>query len=198
MPRIFSLLLFSILVSSFVSPAFAKDISLIDTAAVTAKFENAMALGRETLLRYPKPRYLIYKVAVSFSVTNGLDGNVAGKIPVGVVSAEFKGEYEQVSTRKESFTYVPASTIPTTVEDFGVLAFINRIQEKVSADLKTKVFVVSRAEHEEEFVVGIDGQGKLSFFSIVDIGGAVNLKNSHKIAFYFCLLGNDGKCVESP
>lgn len=194
MPRIFSF--FLAVFALFTSPVTAKEFSLIDTAAVTTKFENAMALARETLLRYPKPRYLVYKVVASFSVTNGLDGSVEGKIPVGVVSASFKGEYEQISTRKETFTYVPTTTIPTNVEDFGVLAFINQIQSKVSTDLKTKPFVVSRAEHEEEFVVGIDGEGKLSFFSIVDVGGHADLKNSHKITFYFCLFGNDGKCVE--
>jgi hypothetical protein len=183
---------------SLISPVAAKEFSLVDTAAVSTKFENSMALAKETLQRYPPPRYLIYKVVVTFSVATGVDGNVEGKIPVGFVSFGFKGDYEQLTTKKQTFTYVPNTTIPTNVEDFGVLAFINQIQEKISTDLKKKQFVVTRAEHEEEFIVGIDGEGKLSFFNIADISGGANMKNSHKITFYFCLLGNDGKCVVSP
>jgi hypothetical protein len=179
------------------APTAAKDFSLIDTSAVSTKFENSMALAKETLRRYPAPRYMIYKVVVTFSLATGLDGSVEGKIPVGFVSVGFKGDYEQVTTKKQTFTYVPNTTIPTNVEDFGVLAFINQIQEKISTDLKKNPFIVTRAEHEEEFVVGIDGQGKLSFFNVADISGKASLKNTHKITFHFCLLGNDGKCVET-
>jgi hypothetical protein len=189
--------MFLALFTSLTIPVAGKEFSLIDTAAVSAKFENSMALAKETLQRYPPPRYMIYKVVVTFSLATGLDGEPEGKIPVGLVSIGFKGDYDQLKTTKQTFTYVPAATIPTNVEDFGVLAFINQIQEKIAADLKKKDFLIMRAEYEQEFVVGIDGEGKLSFFSVADISGGANLKNSHKITFYFCLLGNDGKCVES-
>jgi hypothetical protein len=174
----------------------ANDFILIDPPIITQKFENSMAIAKETLRRFPPPRYMINKVVVTFSVTSGLDGSAEGKIPVGLLSIGFKGEYQQTKTTKQTFTYAPAGSIPTNVEDFGVLAFINQIQEKISADLKKKDFIVTRAEYEQEFVIGIDGEGKISFLSVVDVSGKADLKNSHKITFYFCLLTIEGKCSE--
>ncbi len=114
----------------------AKDLSLIDTAAITSKFENSMAIAKETLRRFPPPRYLIYKVVVTFSITDGLDGAIEGKIPVGLVSIGFKGDYEQVKTKKQTFTYVPNTAIPTNVEDFGVLAFIIKFRKNFLPTLR--------------------------------------------------------------
>ena len=174
--------------------ASAQNYSLIDTGVITKKFESSMAMAKALLERFTPPRYMIYKVIVTFSITNGFDGAAEGKIPVGVASVGFKGDYEQIATKKQTFTYVPNTTIPTNVEDFGVLAFITQIQTKVSQDLKKAPFIVSRAEHEEEFMVAIDGEGKLSFLELASISGSANLKNSHKITFFFCLLNNEGNC----
>jgi hypothetical protein len=181
---------------AYATAAQALNVSLINTDVITNKFENSMAIAKQLLDRFPPPKYMIYKIVVTFSVTDDLEGSGEGKIPVGVLSAGFKGDYEKLTTRKQSFTYVPTATIPTNIDDFGVLRFINQIQAKVSADLKTAPFVRSRAEYEEEFVVGVGGDGNLSFLGVASLSGSVRVKNSHTIKFYFCLMTNEGKCAE--
>jgi hypothetical protein len=110
---------------------------------------------------------MIYKVVVTFSVTNGIDGVGEGKIPIGLVSIGFKGEYQQIKTKKQTFTYVPNVTIPTNVEDFGVLGFINQIQAKISTDFKKAPFIVSRAEHEKNSLLELTARVSYHFWTLL-------------------------------
>lgn len=178
------------------STLHAQDVQFIDTEKIREKFETSLGVIKERLESTAPPRYFLNKAEISFSVTSGVDGNVEGKIPIAVVSVSFSGKYGQVKTRRETYTYVPRTSIPVSFEDLGVAAFLAGLHEKVAEKLKTADFIVTAAKHEEDFVIVLSGEGKLEFLSLLSFGADVQTSNGHKMTFHFCLLGNDGNCLE--
>ena len=82
-------------------------------------------------------------------------------------------------------------------DDLGVGEFVTRIQNKFENDLASNsAFVVANASLEHSFLIKVEGTAKLTFLSVVSLQGGMELKNVQTIIFRFCLLGNDGECIE--
>ncbi len=177
-------------------PAYAQEVELIDPDDIREKFETSLTVIKEHLETIDPPRYFMHKAEISFAVTTGMDGNIEGKIPVAVGSVSFDGNYGEVRTKRETYTYSPRTSIPVNFEDLGVVAFLTGLQEDVGGRLQDTEFLVTGAEHEEEFVIVLSGEGKLNFLSVLSFGVGVEVQNSHKMTFHFCLLGNDGQCEQ--
>ncbi len=191
-----SALLIAALLSAYPSAALPQEIRLIDTETVRDKFETSMSIAREYLATVDPPKYHLYKAAVTFSVTSGADGSVSGKIPAAIVSAAFTGKYGEISTVTKTYTYMPRDSIPVNFDDFGVLAFVSDLQSDIKEQLRESDHVVTNAELEGEFVVMAAGEAEITFLAVASLGVDVEVKNKHKMTFYFCLLGNDGQCIQ--
>jgi hypothetical protein len=185
--------LLTVLVTLTPSVAAGIEIELIAKDEVASKFETSLAILKEKIDDQEPPKYILYKAEIEFALTNGLDGKIQGKIPL---VGELSGEYGDVSTTRTKFTYQPRPTIPVNFKDSGVVSFLNSIQEKVRLDIENSSFVMTKAEYDEEFIISVDGEGKMSFLSVASVSGHIELKNAHKAKFYFCLMGNDGSCVD--
>lgn len=178
-----------------ISPVRADEVLFVDTDIVREKFETSLTIIKEHLEAQSPPRYHLHIAEIEFAVTTGADGGVEGKIPIGVVNVSFDGEYGQVHTTRQSYSYVPRDSIPTNFDDLGVAAFLVKLQEDIADKYRTADFVPSRATRSEEFVVAMNGEGKLEFFAVAALRASVQIKNSHKATYKFCLLGNDGNCT---
>ncbi|HSF96686.1 MAG TPA: hypothetical protein VLA52_16790 [Thermohalobaculum sp.] len=178
------------------SVAHADQIQLLDPNKITKKFETALQVMKERLDAEEPPKYMLFKAELTYSQSNGLDGKIAGKIPALIATAEVSGEYKDLTTTTEKVTYLPAATVPVNFDDLGILAYLTEIHEKLRAEIaEHRDFLPAFREREDEFVIQIDGTGKLTFLALASIEGALGVKNVHKFKFYFCLVGNDGRCV---
>lgn len=171
----------------------ADEFRLIDEDQVREKFENSITLLNENISSQDPPAYILKNATVELSVTNGVDGSISGKIPIGVVGASFSGEYSELTTNVRTYTYTPRNTVPTNFDDLGVLSFLIDLQ-KDAANTMNGMGLTS-AKYAESFVAGINGEGKLEFFGLLSLGAEVSVKNSHKMVFVFCLQGADGGCI---
>lgn len=188
---------FSCLGTNLDNVAHAQDFVLLDSDQITEKFETSLSVAKELLDARSPPKYLLYKAEATIAKTNGLDGKIAGKIPALLVSAEIAVDYYNVTTTTEQLVYLPATSIPTNFDDLGVGEFVTRIQDKFEDDLASgSAFVVARASLEHSFLIKVEGTGKLTFLSVVSVEGEIEVKNVHTIVFHFCLVGNDGECIE--
>lgn len=186
----------SFILCLFTHPIAAQEVLFLDTDEMRGKFETSLAVIREYLEVQDPPKYHLNKAVIEFSVTTGADGSVAGKIPVGIVNVSFEGEYGQVATSREKYEYVPRDSVPVNFDDLGIAEFLSGLQKRVNEDLAKSGFVVTSATHTEEFVAAMNGEGKLEFFGLASVAANAEAKNSHKMTFHFCLLGNDGACIQ--
>lgn len=177
--------------------ARAEEFVLLEPESITEKFETSLRVLKERLDAEPPPRYMLYKAEVTFSKSSGMDGQIEGRIPVLLAEAEVTGAYQQLATASETLVYTPRPTIPTNFDDSGLLDFLGRIHAEAREEIAAEsAFIPTRAIFEEAFFIQVDGEGKLSFLSVASVSGGVELRNAHQFRFHFCLVGNDGTCVE--
>ena len=157
-----------------------------------------MTKANELLEDEDPPRYKLIKIEVEMSVSTEQTIGGGVKIPILPFGASIEGEYAELVTVTDNYTFVPRESVPVGEgPEFGLEEFILDLHKELRVDLAESIIVATRASRKREFVIGRKADASLSFFDAVEIGAGVNLVNTHKVTFTFCLAEENGECVPS-